>query len=61
MRDRNGDSRYRVMAAFRVRNIAGYNAKVREAETEQGNPLLDPLIPLIEDVEPKVFAVNFHK
>ena len=28
--------------------------KLGEAGTEQGNPHLDPLIPLIEDVEPKV-------
>ncbi|MFQ5761296.1 MAG: DNA translocase FtsK, partial [Acidiferrobacterales bacterium] len=34
--------RYRLMAALGVRNIAGYNRKVSEAE-ERGNPIPDPL------------------
>ncbi len=38
------ERRYRLMSALGVRNIAGYNAKVREA-AEQGMPLLDPLTP----------------
>ena len=38
------ERRYRLMAAFGVRNIAGYNAKVKEA-ADSGKPLLDPLQP----------------
>ena len=36
------DRRYRVMASLGVRNLAGFNSKVTEAE-KQGEPLLDPL------------------
>ncbi|MDX1754964.1 MAG: DNA translocase FtsK 4TM domain-containing protein [Marinobacter sp.] len=36
------ERRYRLMANLGVRNIAGYNRKVREAR-EAGEPLLDPL------------------
>jgi len=36
------DRRYKLMAALGVRNLAGYNTKVTEAE-EQGEPLVDPL------------------
>ena len=36
------DNRYRVMAALGVRNIAGYNRKVRDA-IDAGKPLADPL------------------
>ena len=36
------ERRYKLMAAVGVRNLAGYNRKVREA-TEQGHPILDPL------------------
>ena len=36
------ERRYRLMAALGVRNIAGYNKKVKEAE-EQGEPMPDPL------------------
>jgi len=35
------ERRYRLMAALGVRNIAGYNRKVKEAE-EAGEPILDP-------------------
>ncbi len=35
------DRRYRLMATLGVRNIAGYNRKVKEAE-EQGQPIPDP-------------------
>lgn len=38
------ERRYRLMASLGVRNIMGYNIKVREA-IEKGTPLLDPLIP----------------
>ncbi len=36
------ERRYRLMATLGVRNIAGYNKKVRDARAE-GEPLLDPL------------------
>lgn len=38
------EQRYKLMAALKVRNIAGYNRKVKEA-IEAGEPLLDPLHP----------------
>ena len=36
------ERRYKLMAAVGVRNLAGFNKKVKEAERD-GNPLLDPL------------------
>jgi S-DNA-T family DNA segregation ATPase FtsK/SpoIIIE len=36
------ERRYRLMATLGVRNLSGYNRKVREAE-EKGSPLQDPL------------------
>ena len=36
------ERRYKLMAALGVRNIGGYNRKVKEAQ-EKGQPLLDPL------------------
>ena len=36
------ENRYELMAALGVRNIAGYNRKVKEAE-DSGNPIEDPL------------------
>jgi len=36
------ERRYRLMASLGVRNIAGYNAKVKQAKKEN-NPLMDPL------------------
>jgi S-DNA-T family DNA segregation ATPase FtsK/SpoIIIE len=38
------DQRYRLMAALKVRNISGFNRKVREAK-EAKQPILDPLHP----------------
>jgi len=38
------DRRYQLMAAAKVRNIAGFNRKVQEAK-EAGTPLLNPLHP----------------
>jgi len=38
------DQRYRLMSALKVRNIAGFNRKVREAK-EAKQPILDPLHP----------------
>ncbi|MCH9770330.1 MAG: DNA translocase FtsK 4TM domain-containing protein [Gammaproteobacteria bacterium] len=37
------ERRYRLMAALGVRNIKGFNTKVKEAR-ERGKPLLDPLM-----------------
>ncbi len=45
------DRRYRLMAALGVRNIAGYNRKVLEAEKAR-RPLLDPLVAPGEPAEP---------
>jgi len=36
------DRRYRLMASLGVRNLAGYNLKIKEAAST-GNPILDPL------------------
>src|SRR5690606_14832591 len=36
------ERRYKLMSAVGVRNLAGFNKKVREAQ-EAGQPLLDPL------------------
>ena len=44
------ERRYRLMATLGVRNISGYNRKVREAE-EKGSPLRDPFWqPALPDV-----------
>lgn len=45
------DRRYRLMASLGVRNLAGYNSKVREA-IKKGAPLLDPLQPSESEEEP---------
>ena len=37
------ERRYRLMAALGVRNLAGYNRKVRDAEAA-GEPIADPLV-----------------
>ena len=42
------ERRYRLMAALGVRNISGYNAKVREAE-KAGKPILDPIYKVQSD------------
>ena len=41
------DRRYRLMSALGVRNMAGYNRKVKEA-VDAGQPILDPLFKPIE-------------
>ena len=43
------ERRYRLMAALGVRNIAGYNKRVREAE-KSGEPIKDPLFQPEPDV-----------
>lgn len=45
------ERRYRLMASLGVRNIAGYNQKVKEA-IDKGAPLLDPLAPQKENETP---------
>ena len=46
------DRRYRLMASLGVRNIGGYNRKVKEA-IEKGAPIKDPTVlpPPFEDIE----------
>ncbi len=44
------ERRYRLMAAMGVRNIGGYNRKVKEAK-EKGEPLRDPLFVATEGEE----------
>ena len=49
------ERRYRLMAALGVRNLSGFNRKVREA-AEKGNPLTDPLFVSNEatgDIQPQ--------
>ncbi len=45
------ERRYRLMAALGVRNLAGYNRRIKEAE-EAKKPLLDPLAPEGEEPQP---------
>ncbi len=45
------DRRFRVMAEISVRNIAGYNKKVNDAN-RQGTPIIDSSIELGEDEDP---------
>lgn len=47
------ERRYRLMASLGVRNIAGFNQKIRQAQ-EKGKPLLDPLAPKLADAQPGV-------
>ncbi len=45
------ERRYRLMAALGVRNLAGFNKKVREAR-ESGQPITDPLYNHAEALDP---------
>ncbi len=45
------DRRYRLMAALGVRNIVGFNKKVREAN-EAGKPILDPVMMEMASMDP---------
>ncbi|MFA6409501.1 MAG: DNA translocase FtsK 4TM domain-containing protein [Gammaproteobacteria bacterium] len=51
------ERRYRLLAALGVRNLSGYNHKIKEAR-EKGKPILDPLWrpedPLMEDSAPEL-------
>lgn len=44
------ERRYRLMAALGVRNIAGYNVKIKKAKAD-GEPLLDPIAKVDEPPE----------
>jgi S-DNA-T family DNA segregation ATPase FtsK/SpoIIIE len=46
------ERRYKVMAALAVRNIAGYNRKIKEAE-QRGKPIQDPLYKREEAFDPE--------
>jgi S-DNA-T family DNA segregation ATPase FtsK/SpoIIIE len=50
------ERRYRLMASLGVRNIMGYNIKVREA-LDRGAPLLDPLTPQNSEEQPKELQI----
>lgn len=55
------DRRYKLMAALGVRNLAGYNAKVKEA-AKKGTPILDPFwhpekTPEPDELEPLPYIV----
>ena len=55
------ERRYPLMAAMGVRNIAGYNKKVKEA-IDRGEPILDPTVDLVDGepapiLEPLPFIV----
>ena len=48
------ERRYKLMAAMGVRNLAGFNKKVKDA-ADKGDPIKDPLFqPLLPDVEEEV-------
>ena len=49
------ERRYRLMAALGVRNLAGFNKKVREAR-ESGQPIRDPLYNHAEALDPDLPA-----
>ncbi|MFN2308557.1 MAG: DNA translocase FtsK [Gammaproteobacteria bacterium] len=49
------ERRYKLMAALGVRNIAGYNRKIKEAE-DRGEPILDPLYKPEEQLDPEAPA-----
>ena len=53
------ERRYRLMAAMGVRNIGGYNRKVKEAQ-EKGKPLLDPLFIATEGEEDETAPELVH-
>ena len=56
------ERRYRLMAALGVRNIAGYNKKVKDA-ADKGRPLTDPLwkpaLPDVEEEAPELETLPF--
>ncbi|WP_076411652.1 DNA translocase FtsK [Shewanella sp. UCD-KL12] len=46
------ERRYKLMSALGVRNLKGYNAKIKEAK-ESGSPLFDPLWKSSDSMEPE--------
>jgi DNA segregation ATPase FtsK/SpoIIIE, S-DNA-T family len=46
------ERRYRLMSTLGVRNVSGYNSKVREAK-DKGSPLLDPLWEDVDGSDPE--------
>ena len=52
------ERRYRLMAALGVRNIAGYNHKIKEA-IKAGKPILDPFAEAVDGEEPATLG-NLH-
>ncbi len=53
------ERRYRLMAALGVRNIAGYNHKVRDAE-KAGKPVLDPFAEPVEGEDPATLGSLYY-
>jgi S-DNA-T family DNA segregation ATPase FtsK/SpoIIIE len=53
------ERRYRLMAALAVRNIAGYNRKIKDAEAK-GSPLQDPLYKREEALDPDAAPPVLH-
>lgn len=47
------ERRYPLMAALGVRNIAGYNKKVKEA-IDSGEPIVDPTVDLVDGEPPQI-------
>ena len=53
------ERRYRLMAALGVRNLAGFNKKVRDAR-EAGQPIRDPLHNIAEALDPDLPAPDLE-
>ena len=56
------ERRYRLMAALGVRNMSGFNRKVKDG-IKAGEPILDPLWvsdPLLEEPEPRQSLSRCH-
>ena len=47
------ERRYKMMSALGVRNLAGFNQKIREAEKNKA-PIPNPLVPAMEGAEPEM-------
>ena len=56
------ERRYRLMASLGVRNLSGYNKKVKEAE-EKGEPIKDPIwkpaLPDVEEEQPDLQTIPY--
>jgi S-DNA-T family DNA segregation ATPase FtsK/SpoIIIE len=52
------ERRYRLMAALGVRNMAGYNRKVRDA-AEAGKPIRDPLVNIPGELPPELTTLSY--